>query len=351
MSSEQHHLDCAVIGAGMSGLVAADQLMRTGASVAVLEKSPVVGGRMAAFRYDADEWQRPASTAVFDHGAQYFTVRDDQFESLVRHWQEMGIVHEWSQGFATSDGSLYTDGTARFCGIPDMSSIPAFLAQKLDLRLRAHVLRVEWQSSFWQITTEDQRIITADALILTPPVPISLGILDAGGIAVPTKQRAMLDRIEYEPCMAVMVLLQGAGNIPQPGGIWSLGEPVAWIADNYLKGVSPVRGAITIHAGPDFSEEYWHSTDEDIIRELVASSGEWLDSQVTSAWVKRWPYSKPFMTYPESCLMIKVPGPLLFAGDAFAGPRVEGAALSGLAAASMLTAAASTLTAAKITGC
>jgi hypothetical protein len=118
--------------------------------------------------------------------------------------------------------------------------------------------------------------------------------------------------------------------------MWTVGEPISWIADNHVKGVSPSPGAITIHAGPDFSHDQWHSADATIIRELLTAAGEWLGSPVVDVWVKRWRHSKPFMTYPEPCLFLRKPGPLLLAGDAFAGPRVEGAALSGLAAASAL---------------
>jgi renalase len=336
MSPELVSLDCAVIGAGMSGLVAAGYLHRAGLRVAVLEKESIVGGRMASWCPSRDAATEFGSLAVFDQGAQYFTVKDVQFERLVRKWEEVGLVREWTQGFATSDGSFYADGLARYRGVPDMSAIPDHLARDLFVYLDLRTSKVEWYGKTWRITAEDGPILTAKSLILTPPVPISLALIDAGLVEVSKRQRDFLDRIEYEPCLAVMVILQNNANLPLPGGMWSIGEPISWIADNYIKGVSPVPGAITIHAGPEFSHDQWRSTDETIIRELVAGAGEWLGSQVIDAWVKRWRYSKPFLTYPEPCLLIPKPGSLVFAGDAFAGPRVEGAALSGMAAAAAI---------------
>lgn len=336
MRSTEDHLDCAIIGAGMSGLTAADQLRRGGASTTILEQSKVVGGRMASFRMASEPSAGADTFAVFDHGAQYFTVRDDRFGRMVQQWMEAGIVREWSQGFATSDGSVYMDGLARFRGHPDMTAIPNHLAQRLDVRVDTTIAKIQWQAPHWRITSEDGRMFSAGSLVLTPPVPISLGLLDTGGIELPADRRAILNRIEYEPCIAVLLLLNGPSELPLPGGMWSVGEPIAWMADNHLKGVSAIPGTITIHAGSDFSEDCWHEENDFIINELISAAGEWLDSDITAAQVFRWRNSKPFMTYPEPCMSIENPAPLIFVGDAFAGPRVEGAFLSGLAAAGAL---------------
>ena len=69
----------AVVGAGSSGLTCARTLADHGLPVTVFEKSRGVGGRMAMRCND--------SGAVFDHGAQYFTVRDERFQNCVDSWQ------------------------------------------------------------------------------------------------------------------------------------------------------------------------------------------------------------------------------------------------------------------------
>ena len=49
--------------------------------------------------------------------------------------------------------------------------------------------------------------------------------------------------------------------------------------------------------------------------------------------VHRWRYSQPVEIHEESLLVAEGVPNLVFAGDAFAGPKIEGAALSGLSAA------------------
>lgn len=58
----------------------------------------------------------------------------------------------------------------------------------------------------------------------------------------------------------------------------------------------------------------------------------WLgESDVLDARLQHWRYATPTEPRPERCIEV-APGVFL-AGDAFGGPRVEGAFLSGLAVA------------------
>jgi predicted NAD/FAD-dependent oxidoreductase len=342
---------CLIIGAGLAGLTAASVLHSAGVQTCILEASDVAGGRLATLIED----DVGAGPAVYDHGAQFFTVREAPFAALVNDWLQEGVVAEWSRGFATADGSYYADGHPRYRGATGMTAIADHLASGLDIRFKQQVTRIAMTDGAaasegasasegaaakergWLITTAASgRHMAAQSLIMTPPTPQSLALLDAGLVTLPDNTRKALELITYEPCIALMLHLDGPSRIPDPGGMWPLGEPLAWIADNHQKGISAAPGTITVHAGPEFSQAYWSAPDEEVARRLVEAAEPWLGNQIVGSHVYHWRYSKPLWTHPEPCLYSDNHAPLVFAGDAFAGPRIEGAVLSGLEAARRL---------------
>jgi len=79
-----------IVGAGMAGLACAEELTRHGHAVLLFDKGRGPGGRMSTRRI-----QTSAGEAYFDHGAQYFTVRDDAFRRQVAGWASEGVAAAW----------------------------------------------------------------------------------------------------------------------------------------------------------------------------------------------------------------------------------------------------------------
>jgi predicted NAD/FAD-dependent oxidoreductase len=320
--------DVVVIGAGICGLLAAKTLTASGHRVTVLDKGRGLGGRLATRRIDE---------GVFDHGAQYFTARDPGFRVLVQQWLEAGIIRPWATGFALSDGKFKQDGEQRYCAVSGMTGLAKHLATGLDIRLQAKVDTLAVHERGWKINVENGESVTSRALLLTPPVPQSLQLLSAGSIALPEPLRTELEQIAYAPCLALMVLLDGPSLVPAPGGLWFPGEPISWMADNQRKGISPSAGAsLTIHTGQDYARRNWDRPHEEVAKELLEVAAPWLGGVPVRSQVHRWRYSIPTRLHPERWVSLEDPAPLVLAGDAFGGPRIEGAALSGLAAAARL---------------
>lgn len=320
---------CVIVGAGMSGLLAARTLKQAGIRTIVFDEAREVGGRMSTCRF---------GDGVFDDGAQFFTVRDTRFAALVAAWQSEDVVAVWSHGFAKPDGSNNQDGHPRYRGIGGMAAIPTHLARGLDVRTAVRVSAVQHSGGYWLVQMDDGTIVRADALLITSPSEQSVALVNAGGYPLPTLVRAALENIEYTRCIAVLALLDGESNMPEPGGVQysgdnGAGEPVWWLAENQRKGISPQASAITIHAGPRFSLENWDRTDDEVVTALIGSVHLFVGSRVREVRTRRWQYSQPVEPHSEPCLIAAETPPLVFAGDAFGGAKIEGAALSGLAAA------------------
>ena len=321
---------CVVVGAGISGLLAARELTSAGWRVVVLDRGREIGGRMAT---------RRVGGGTFDYGAQFFTVRSGRFERLVEGWLEAGVVQEWTRGFADAEGRHNEDGYPRYRGSGGMSSIPEHLARSLDIRTGERVVEANVRDGAWEVRTESGASVAGTALLLAAPVPQSLEIIGMGGFVLPDDARDGLDSISYAPCLALLALLDGPTGVPEPGGMQVKGEPLDWISDNQRKGISEAPG-ITIHAGPTWSREHFETPEAEVARSLLAFAGERLASDLSSRAVEtsltRWRYSWVTQPHPQPCLVASEEPPLLFAGDAFGGAKVEGAALSGLAAADHL---------------
>ena len=129
-----------------------------------------------------------------------------------------------------------------------------------------------------------------------------------------------------------MAVLEGPSRLPPPGGLAPADGPIAWIADNQLKGISAAP-AVTIHATHAFSLEHWDGDRQASGRLLLEAAAEWLGVGIKTFQVHGWRYSKPMRVHEQACVIASQSPMLVLAGDAFAGPKVEGAALSGWAAA------------------
>lgn len=312
---------CLVVGAGIAGLTAGQRLQAAGVQVTLLDKGRGVGGRMATRRF---------ADAVFDHGAQFFTIRHAEFRAQVDAWLAEGSVVEWTRGFNKEDGH------PRYRGREGMTSPAKSLAASLDVQLEQHVTKVTSFDWRWHVFTRQGAHYQADALVLTLPIPQALALLDHSPVPVPRPERSALEAIRYEPTIAVLARLDTPPNLPAPGVVRQPGNGIAWLADNQQKGISPVP-AVTIHATHGFSRAHFEDDRTAVAEQLLAAAGRWLPREtVVAVDTQFWRYSEPVVLHPERQLVVRAPLLLGFAGDAFGEARVEGAMLSGMAVANAL---------------
>lgn len=316
-----------ILGAGLSGLIAAQTLSHSGIKVSVVDKGRAPGGRLASRRIRCDD-----HTGTFDYGAQSFTIRAEEFKSMTDDWMDQGIIDAWGDGFYNGSGIFKLTDEPRFKGVHSMRSIVMYLAQDVTIFNQCRIEYVQRDGRCWLLASDNGKKFKADILLLTAPIPQSLELLSKQDIKLQKTSMDALRMVQYNPTFTVMALLEKESDIPHPGGLWLNGDILSWIADNTKKGVSPDAHAITMHADEEYSRQRFEMDRDRVGKEILQVAAPYLSARVITHQVHRWKFATPTVTcgepfYKDESLS------LWMAGDSFGGVRMENAALSGLKAA------------------
>lgn len=312
-----------VVGSGIAGLMCGQRLKEAGHSVFLVDKGRRSGGRMSTRNKESWQW---------DHGAQYFTVRDDRFASYVDTWKKNGVVSEW---FDLFPGQASEKTEARYIGVNGMNSIPKNLSSGLNIHQSMCVDTIDYKKSTWNLVMKSGEVFTCEELVLTPPLPQVVNLLKESNLFNQLTDSSKLASVEYEKGLSLMLVLDKPSLIPSPGCLKLDNGLVSWIADNSQKEGFPNQNCITVHASPKYADDTWDEESNRVAEAMIQSIESLLGASVVDWHIHRWLYA--FAKNPlKSAFYRDTNMHLTIAGDAFISSRVESAALSGLSAAESL---------------
>ncbi len=332
----------AVVGGGLSGLMAARCLQDQGHAVTVIDKGRRVGGRCN---------HRARDGADFDHGAQYFTVRDPRLAPYLASWQDDGVVARWSGRIAVADGGQIAPkdrNPDRYVGTPHMAELPRHLARDLTVYTARTVTALEPAGPDASAMAPPWRLAVDSADPTRAPVPSAT--YDAVLLALPAPQctpfapealQAELAAITMRPCLTVMVRFPVALPIPADG-LFVEHPVLAWAARNASKPGRPPAEAWVLHGTATWSAEHADAPEAFVQSALLTAFFEATGvrpQEPSDGTIHRWRYSRPAAEHDHGALW-DAASRIGACGDWCLGGRIEGALLSGMAAAGRIQATA-----------
>ena len=306
----QGNMQIAIVGAGMAGLACAERLAGQGHVITMLDKGRGPGGRMSTRRVATI-----AGEATFDHGAQYFTVRDPGFRTRVDDMIAAGCVAPWVAA-----------GADAFVGVPGMNAPIRQMAKPFAVQWGAQVTALSPLAEGWRLVTQTGLSVEVDAVVVALPAEQAAELI---GPARPDLA-ALARATPTAPCWTVMLAF--GDTLPTPVNCLRgrAADALGWAARNGSKPGRTGPEAWVLQASPDWSRQHLEADADWVAGELSAALSARLEKTLPppiACSAHRWRYARSGVE--GSGALWDADLRLGLCGDWLIGARVEAAWMSG----------------------
>jgi len=327
----------AVIGAGIAGLSCAKTLTDLGYPVKVFEKSKGLSGRCSTRKRD---------DISFDHGAQFFTVKSDDFKKILDVGLSNGAIAQWQPKMYSEQQSA-----SWYVGVPGMSSLGNLFELNSIVQIHCEVKNLNYDHQTWTISYQNQDKDVQenfDHVVLAIPPQQALALLQRSILTNKELDADLnpilntLSQLEMYPCWTLMLETDDQFHKHWPYDAYQCpessmeSEAIAWVARNSSKPGRQSNGLTEqwiIQATPQWSRLHLEEQGEFISQKLINEVEHLFGIQISSSVVKsithRWRYARVNPHQSEHPFILNPNLHLGICGDFFTKSRVEAAFLSG----------------------
>jgi renalase len=305
----------AIIGAGFSGLVLANELKTNrNFEITFFEKSRGIGGRMAT-RYN-EKWE-------FDHGTPFFEAKNSQFVNFLQPLIQSDIIAKWRPKITNNSMIHINDDIEYYIGTPKINSLPKALSNGFNIQFETKITKMERQENKWHLTDDQSRKYGGfDFIITSTPPAQTYDILPDS-----CSYKGTLPTYEMLP---QFVCLFGFDELKTNFDIMQVqNSKIETIVLNHTKNGRSSKPSVVVYSSVKWSEENVNMDKNEVGRELLSELEHLLNTTPQMIQTHRWLYSRP---KAKSDLLTLVDHNLnIFScGDWLSTGTIEGAFLSGI---------------------
>ena len=310
----------AIIGSGLAGISTA-LLLKDQADITLFEKARGVSGRMST---------RMADPYLFDHGAQYFTVRTDAFRSFVHPLLEAGVVARWNANYVELDRDKiikykdWAEEEPRYVGVPRMNSINKYLARNLKIKVNTRIKKLEKGASWSLLDEEGNKYSEFDWVIAAiPPLQVAELLPDS------FKYYKDIKNIEMHPSFSLMLGFEKEVNITFDAAK-IINSDISWISIDSRKPFRNNYFAIIAQSSAEYAAQNIGGDKTHVMEYLIQETSDVLSQDLNSAVHKNihgWLYANA-VDKGKNVEFFDIDEKIAVCGDWCCGGRVEGAFLS-----------------------
>jgi predicted NAD/FAD-dependent oxidoreductase len=277
-----------------------------------------------------------------DLGAQFTSAHGSYWQGLMDSAQAEGVLPIYLQPDSKHPRYVHAQGMSRLAAlfVKDPQNPQAPILKET----RVSRFEAAGSGDFWEVIDQNDRRHRSRALILTPPLPQAMELMNHSQISLEQSQRRRFDEINYTRCISAAYVLNEETDLDPPG---ILKEPspkisagISGIFDQRKKGLITSSPTIVVQASAALSLELWEEPSDILLETLWKKAGMATQASAHSkdfklGWIQKWKYCEPLRPLGSTFERVETPGaaPLVMAGDTFGGSKIEGAVTSGREAA------------------
>ena len=312
----------AIIGSGISGLAAARSLSKV-AEITIFEKSRGIGGRIAT---------RRANPFTFDHGAQYFSVKNDYFEAFISPYIKSGVVKRWDAYFKEFEEDKviserkWDQSFPHYVGAPSMNAFCKSLSDGLNIVNNTRVQIVSKSNNGLKLVDENQALLgTFDWVLSTIPSKQAVQVLPSDSMIIKE-----ISTIKMSACFTLMLGFEKNPNLGFEAAMIH-NEIISWVSVNSSK---PDRNSnnfsLVIQSTNKWADKNLVMEKYSVKKKMIEEASAILKTDINEA-VHKEVHGWHFANAPKRDLVVFIDPNMQIAacGDWCMHGRVESAYLSG----------------------